>query len=901
MNPGQGGPRPTQSAQHSQAAGRVVEVAQARLEAARIAHLYRMAVPAYFAAPVFSALLGIVLWGTETASVLSVWFACVLTVCAARGAMYLGYLRAKDEDSAAWERRFTIGALLAGAIWSAAPLIFFPEAGTAGRLAIVFVTGGALIGAAGLYAASRAAFLAFLALPLAATVYVLAAQPGELYRTLALMLALFAVLLYLVYRQVSESHLTALRMRLENVVLQAQLGDSEARLRDAIENAPDGIAVYDEQERLVTCNAAYAALYAPGQSTEALAGTRCRSVAEIAFDQAEQVAQAEAADREAWIARFLERHRSADGSLRQFRTRDGRWLQDKAARTPLGGRVAVFTDISEAKRAQAAYQSVLAEENLVLDILPVGFAIVEQRTISRCNRRLEQMLGYPPGALAGCPMRRLYGSENAWASVGRDTYARLGGGGIIEHDVRLVRSDGAPLWCRVLGRALDAGNPAAAAIFAFSDVQDRRSAESALRHSEALFRNLVETSNDLIWSSDRAGRWTYLNPAAALRIWGVEASKRIGTALCESVAPALRERDIAVFRRILGGEQVSNHDTQHLRADGTAVDLSFNAIPLRGLRGEIVGATGTARDITEARKAAAALYESVERLRLAVDAADLYYWEWDAASDRFSWGRDPAGLLGIPARPTQDYADFLARIHPEDRERYLAEGRRTLHSGGPYFCEFRVVRHDGQTRWLAARGRVLYTEEGVAARMIGVSQDVTDRKRQEEEVRYLAYHDTLTGLPNRRLLDDRLQQALFLAQRREAKVAVMLIDLDRFKFVNDSLGHKAGDAVLREVASRLTGCVRKADTLARHGGDEFVVVLPDLAGQAECAVVAEKILRTLAREVLVGERGFSIGASIGISLFPADAGDGDALLRNADAAMYRAKELGRDNYRFYSR
>jgi diguanylate cyclase (GGDEF)-like protein len=288
-------------------------------------------------------------------------------------------------------------------------------------------------------------------------------------------------------------------------------------------------------------------------------------------------------------------------------------------------------------------------------------------------------------------------------------------------------------------------------------------------------------------------------------------------------------------------------------------------------------------------------------LRLAVDAADLYYWEWDVRTDAFSWGRDPSGLLGAGPQDGAPHPDIRALIHPDDRARYQASCGRTLETGDPLFCEFRIVDSSGQVRWIAARGKVVYGGEGVPERVLGVSQDVTERKRQEDEVRYLAYHDTLTGLPNRRLLDDRLRQAVFAAQRRNARVAVIAIDLDHFKTVNDSLGHKAGDAVLREVAGRLMGCVRKADTLARQGGDEFVIVIPDLATEADCSIVAEKILRTLGPEIVVEGRAFSIGASIGISLFPGDAGDGETLLRNADVAMYRAKELGRNNYRYYGR
>ncbi|MBV8032676.1 MAG: GGDEF domain-containing protein, partial [Betaproteobacteria bacterium] len=166
--------------------------------------------------------------------------------------------------------------------------------------------------------------------------------------------------------------------------------------------------------------------------------------------------------------------------------------------------------------------------------------------------------------------------------------------------------------------------------------------------------------------------------------------------------------------------------------------------------------------------------------------------------------------------------------------------------------------------------------------------------------RFLAHHDALTGLPNRRLLGDRLAQAVLQAQRRGSKVAAMLIDLDDFKRINDSAGHAAGDRVLREVAARLAGCVRKADTLSRHGGDEFVVVISDAQTEADGQIVAEKVLAALGPPFGVDGTAFELGASIGISMFPRDASDAEALLRNADAAMYRAKQLGRNRFEFYS-
>ena len=711
------------------------------------------------------------------------------------------------------------------------------------------------------------------------------------------MVAVFGVVMVRVYRDLNAGVVHTLRTQIENESLLARLALSEGQMRDAIESFPEGIAVYDAEDRLVVCNETYAVLYGAGRRAAELPRTPYATIVRNALEVEEP--PPEYAGRAAqWFEDRLNRRQSGDRGVRQYQTGDGRWLHGSWVRSRGGGTVSVFTDFTELRRTQDAYGAVRAEEELLLDTLPVGIAFYSGRVIKRCNRRLEQMLGYGAGELQGQSTRVLYPSEALWQEAG-ERYKLLTSGQVLEGEFKLRRKDGGALWCRAVGRAANPDMPETSVIVTYSDTSERHEAERALRRSEAMYRNLVETSNDLIWSVDAAGRWTYLSPAAARRIYGCPPQELLGREFGEITAQEVLERDTAVFRRILAGESVFDYETRHLRGDGVHVDLSFNAIPLRDARGAVVGATGTARDVTAQKVIAASQYENVEKLRLAVDTAELEYWEWDRASASMHFGRSPGDSQ--PGAKRIGFDDWLRRVHEDDRERCRVASLATQAQGAPYQIDFRVYLPSGEVRWMHSRGKAILDPNGEITRVIGVSQDITERKRQEEEARFLAYHDTLTGLPNRRLLDDRLAQAVFLAQRRDTRVAVMVIDLDRFKQVNDALGHRAGDAVLREAAHRIAGCVRKADTLARHGGDEFVVVIPDLRQDGDCQVVAEKILRAFEPPFLVDRREFIIGASIGVSLYPADAGDGDGVLRNADAAMYRAKQLGRNNYRFYGR
>ncbi|WP_192804837.1 putative bifunctional diguanylate cyclase/phosphodiesterase [Noviherbaspirillum aerium] len=288
------------------------------------------------------------------------------------------------------------------------------------------------------------------------------------------------------------------------------------------------------------------------------------------------------------------------------------------------------------------------------------------------------------------------------------------------------------------------------------------------------------------------------------------------------------------------------------------------------------------------------------RLRLALEAAGDGVWEWDIASDHFTLSRRGRQMLGydeseIGAR----LQDWTAITHPKDRER-LHEELMTCLQGRSRFlaCEYRVRCKDGTWKWVMARGAVIARGgDGLAVRMAGTTVDIST----EQETLRRANFDALTGLPNRALFRDRLDYEVVNSRRSGKLLALMFIDLDRFKEVNDLLGHDAGDDLLKQTATRIRSCVRETDTVARLGGDEFTVILTDLDGRAHVETIAEKILDALGRPYLLGQEEIHVSGSIGITLHPGDAQEPERLVRNADQAMYVAKNAGRNQFSFFTR
>ncbi|NIT64254.1 MAG: EAL domain-containing protein [Gammaproteobacteria bacterium] len=296
-----------------------------------------------------------------------------------------------------------------------------------------------------------------------------------------------------------------------------------------------------------------------------------------------------------------------------------------------------------------------------------------------------------------------------------------------------------------------------------------------------------------------------------------------------------------------------------------------------------------------------ALGESEARLAEAQRIAQIGSWEWDLRTGGLHCSDEIYRIFGLGPQPSDaDYEIFLGSIHSEDRAQVKAAVRDALRRRKPYAIDCRVVHLDGTERVVHGQGHVEFTAAGEPVRIVGIVQDITARQRVERQLAHMAYYDGLTALPNRVLLRDRLEHAMARAHRSSEKLALILLDLDRFKNVNDSLGHDIGDRLLIRVARRLGQHMREGDTLARLGGDEFTILLEDAADVEHTATVAAKLLRELTEPFVVGDHELFVSASLGVSMHPDDGTDVESLMKNADAAMYRAKERGGDGYQFYS-
>jgi diguanylate cyclase (GGDEF)-like protein/PAS domain S-box-containing protein len=307
-----------------------------------------------------------------------------------------------------------------------------------------------------------------------------------------------------------------------------------------------------------------------------------------------------------------------------------------------------------------------------------------------------------------------------------------------------------------------------------------------------------------------------------------------------------------------------------------------------------------AEEMLERLKAQQSELVAAQKLRLHFERTPLAVLEWDRSHKVTAWNPAAETIFGYPV------TEVIGRAIPEllgtdeDREGLLNMCVELLETREGNKTTLSNATKQGRTIHCEWYNTPLVDPVGKVIGFASLVQDITERLNTERTIHYMAHHDALTGLPNRRLMQDRLTQAIMAARRKQRHVAVLFLDLDRFKVVNDTLGHDTGDFILKDVARRLVSCVREVDTVSREGGDEFVIILPDLDVPEHARVVADKILRELARPVEIGGHEIHVTPSIGISHYPNDATDVNQLLKHADNAMYQAKDAGRNTVRFFT-
>jgi diguanylate cyclase (GGDEF)-like protein/PAS domain S-box-containing protein len=416
---------------------------------------------------------------------------------------------------------------------------------------------------------------------------------------------------------------------------------------------------------------------------------------------------------------------------------------------------------------------------------------------------------------------------------------------------------------------------------------------------------ILATVADPVIVCDREGRIRFVNEAAS-NVFGYAAGELAGAPIELLAEPSA---GTAARLRSAAAEPVRDEEMVFRARDGSLVDVGLSLSPLLDERRMTVGAVLIARDVRARKRAEAALRESEERYRTLFERNQAGVFRTSIAGVILDCNDSFARILGFGAR-----ADCIGKSmlhHYKDLWQRTALLQKMRAQGGLADEEVGLVRIDGAPAWVVANAtlrtprtpRTPQTapaprapDEDGSEVLEGTVIDITQRKNAERQIVHQAYHDALTGLPNRMLFFDRLTQALTLARRDERGLAVLFLDLDQFKLVNDTLGHAAGDRLLVEIARRLQTTARDGDTVARVGGDEFTLLLRHVDDGAGAARVAQQVLEAIARPAEIDGQPLYLTTSIGISTYPADGEEAEALLTNADIAMYRAKELGRSRY-----
>lgn len=555
-----------------------------------------------------------------------------------------------------------------------------------------------------------------------------------------------------------------------------------------------------------------------------------------------------------------------------------------------------ITDLQQAQNALAARESQL---RAIMDGVPAPVAYLDRD--ERCqyvNKPFLQYFGLTAEEVGALRLRDVVG-HGIYASA-QAMLSRALHGESTSFDRLVPGAGGAKRWMtiRVVPDATPAGEVHGAFVL-MNDIHGLKQAQEALRASEAELRLIMDNVPARVAYIDREYRYRFLNRHN--EEWLSESRKELtGRLVAEVLGEARAAQLQPLLTRVLAGETISTEQLL-VQPNGEQRWESMHLAPNRDVEGNVIGIYAAHTDIHDQKRNEEALHRANWMLSSHINNTPLAVLEWDRDFRLIRWSPQAEKIFGWRADEVHDISISGSQLtHEDDREQVVDVMNKLMTGDEPRATGInRNHRKGGETIWCEWYHSCLLDEQGRIVSILSFVQDVSSRIQAEERLQYLATRDALTGLPNRLLLQERLTQAIAQAKRSGRRIGVMFIDLDRFKNVNDTLGHRIGDELLKRVTANLSAALRETDLLARLGGDEFMVIVEDFDDPAVLNTVAQKLQDAIAQPFEIEEHDIYVTSSIGIAVYPDDSDDPEGLLKYADVAMYRSKELGRNTYQFF--
>jgi diguanylate cyclase (GGDEF)-like protein/PAS domain S-box-containing protein len=583
---------------------------------------------------------------------------------------------------------------------------------------------------------------------------------------------------------------------------------------------------------------------------------------------------------------FQREYRSRrDGSefLRTFSS-----VRQSADKDAITAASVIAKDITQLKRAEELYTT-LAEKS------PISVLIVQEGFIQWTNSKFQESMGYTVDSLINMPYPSLVYPEDR-ELLKNNSIAMLRGEISLPFEYRVVTKTGDVLWH--VGTVTSITHNGKRAILGSQmNINPQKQAEMNLRQSEERYRTIIDTIPDAYSEQNLQGNIVYFNDAYAESMQSYNRTELQNLNYKEYIDNHSAKRIFQVYNTVFKtGKPLKNVEMEGRSKNGIKSLVELSVSLARDNQGNPTGFHTVSRDITERRKKEDALRQSEERYRTIIDTIADAYYEVDLAGN------------------TTRFNDAYLKLYEYNREEMMGKNYRTyvdeenagvafwvfnnvFKTGSPTKkMEWEVITKSGMKKQVELSVSLIRDAQGKPLGFRGIISDITERRKSEETIRHQAFHDPLTGLANRILFYDRMNMAFNLARREKKMVAVIILDLDYFKEINDSRGHTVGDELLKSVSERLSQMVRASDTVSRYGGDEFTLIMPSLSNEKDALRIAQKIVKAFNEPFHLDVGDLTVTASIGVAMYPLHGQDIDTLMNKADAAMYLAKAMGRNRY-----